>query len=36
LNAGSAIARLIAALSLSRIGWGNPAGAITPLQVPAS
>src|SRR5215217_5849749 len=35
-NAGEAIARLIAALSLSTIGRGKPAGAMTPLQVGAS
>src|SRR5262249_61526856 len=33
---GDSMARLIAALSLSRIGRGMPAGAITPLQVAAS
>src|SRR3979490_307446 len=33
LKAGSEIARLIAALSLSRIGWGNHGGARPPARV---
>ena len=35
LNSPDWIARLIAALSLSTIGFGTPAGAITPTQVGA-
>jgi len=36
LNVCDAIALLIAALSLSTIGRGTPAGAMTPLQVGAA